>query len=590
MKRKQMTANDLKRELQDWQERYPRLKDDEVFLAWFLRAFVVEEDQQAVESLTGGSGDKDVDGIFFDERARTVSIVQGKYRRDIWERAESRTEVKSFAELALDLCGDKSFFETRLKATSPKVRQLLQEARKRIHERKYRLQLYYVTIGHVSKNVRDEASTIVRRFGDIASIDILDGHQVLLMLADYLDGVAPPVPMLDLPMESGEGVASSGALNRKDNKTGIESWVFSMTADAVGAIFERAGTRLFARNVRGFLGRTEINNSMEQTLRKEPEHFWYYNNGITVICDNAQIIPVSGHNVLRVNNPQVINGQQTTRMLHTKAGDGHGASVLTRVFTIPRKAANSSGTFDTLVSNIVQATNWQNAIRASDLMSNDRRQIEIERNLRKLDYLYVRKRQTKGEARKLAAASYSFMIKKEEIAQAVAACDLDPSIIREGKEGLFEERLYGYVFPSAEPNYYLSRYWLSRQVGYAARGMPERAYAKWLVLNFVWQSLAPEVRARVRAETFRTKCEKNDGDVLNPLIAAINAVFTAALRFFRSRRGRGATALDVSSFFKRKNLHREFASFWRGSKNISRMRFQSAWRRFRSVFSVEASA
>ena len=76
-------------------------------------------------------------------------------------------------------------------------------------------------------------------------------------------------------MESGDGVACSGPLNRKDDKTGIEAWVFSMSSQPIAAMFERAGTRLFARNVRGFLGSTEINTSMQQTLEKEPGYFWY---------------------------------------------------------------------------------------------------------------------------------------------------------------------------------------------------------------------------------------------------------------------------------------------------------------------------
>jgi len=47
------------------------------------------------------------------------------------------------------------------------------------------------------------------------------------------------------------------------------------------------------------------------------------------------------------------------------------------------------------------------------------------------------------------------LIKKDETAQAVAASDLDPFIVREGKERLFDERLYSQVFPSADSNYYL---------------------------------------------------------------------------------------------------------------------------------------
>lgn len=493
-----LSIRDLKRELQEWQQRFPRLKEDELFVAWFLRAFVVEDESLADESLTGGTNDKDVDAAFFDERAKIVSLVQGKFRAAIWKKPESRQNVKSFADLALDLCGDKTFFENRLAATSAKVREVLQDARKRILDRGYRLQLYYLTLGHVSANIREQATNVVRRHGDVASISVLDGHQVLLMLADYLDGVAPPVPMLDMPVETGEGVICSPPLNRVDRQTSIEAWVFSMTSTSVAEMFDSAGTRLFARNVRGFLGSTEINAGMRATLEKEPWNFWYYNNGITVICDDASIVPIRGRSVLRVSNPQVINGQQTTRMLHARGRDGRGASVLVRVFKVPREPGEHSKDFDTLVSSIVQATNWQNAIRPSDLMSNDRRQIEIERQLRKYNYLYVRKRQTKDEAKRAAATASSFIIKKDELAQAIAACDLDPAVLREGKENLFEERWYSHVFPNSDPFYYVCRYWLTRRASAAASSYPERAYAKWHVVHFIWMHL--KRRHTVRCE------------------------------------------------------------------------------------------
>lgn len=583
MGRRLLTAGDLRRELDDWRERFPRLGDDELFVAWFLRAFVVDEEQQAVESLTGGSGDKDVDAVFFDDRARITFVVQGKHRKRVWGKAEVRTDVKSFAELAVDFCGDQDLFLARLKATSPRVRERLQEGRKRILERGYRLHLYYVTIGRVSTNVRDDAFSVVRRVGDKASIDVFDGHQVLLMLADYLDGVAPPVPMLDLPMESGDGVACSSAFNRKDSKTGIQAWVFSMGSDAVAGMYERAGTRLFARNVRGFLGSTEINTSMEKTLEKQPWNFWYYNNGITIVCDNAQIVPIEGRNTLRVINPQVINGQQTTRMLHSNGKDGGGASVLVRVFRVPRESGERSDDFDTLVSNIVQATNWQNAIRPSDLMSNDRRQIDIERNFRKLGYLYVRKRQTKGEASRASAAAYYFITKKEEIAQAVAACDLDPAVLREGKEGLFEEHWYSNVFPTSDPNFYLCRYWVMRAVGNAARGYPERAYAKWLVTKFIWGRVKPHVYARAKANLFRQESE-SEGSTFKSLVKPVDVAFRSALGFYRLRRGKGVKATDVSSFFRRRGLDVEFARFWQGSSNKQRSAFRKAWRRFEERF------
>jgi hypothetical protein len=118
---------------------------------------------------------------------------------------------------------------------------------------------------------------------------------------------------------------------------------------------------------------------METTLRKEPQYFWYYNNGVTIVCDEASRESSRGRDILRVTNPQVINGQQTTRALANNVGKRVDASVLVRVIRVPRSSQSSSGNdFETLVSRIVASTNWQNAIRPSDLMSNDRRQIEIE--------------------------------------------------------------------------------------------------------------------------------------------------------------------------------------------------------------------
>jgi hypothetical protein len=584
-----LTEADLRRELTDFKDRYPKLADDELFVLWFLRAFVAEDEAAAVSALCGGPHDKGVDAVLIDDPARIVFLVQGKYRQKVAARTEYRGDVTGFAQLAVDLCGDGPAFASLTKDLSPEVSRRLEEARARIKKRGYALHHYYVTLGKCSSALHDEASRIVRAADATATFELFDGKRILLLLADYLDGVAPPVPSLDLEIESGGGVRTAGVFNRYDSTTDIESWVFSMTDAAIAGLYERAGTRLFARNVRGFLGSTEINRGMEATLQGEPEYFWYYNNGVTIVCDDAKQESSRGRNILRVTNPQVINGQQTTRTLARSPSKRPGASVLVRVIRVPRSPQRGGNDFETLVSRIVSATNWQNAIRPSDLMSNDRRQIEIERQFRKLHYLYLRKRMTKGEARRAAGARHLRLIKKEELAQAVAACDLDPFLVREGKEGLFEEPWYGQVFPTADPNYYLSRYWLMREVSYAARGYPERAYAKWLTLHFAWQSLEPLCRKRSQATAFREACERDNPSVVTPLLRAIDVAFSAALRFYRANRGTGPTAIDVSTFFKRRNLDKEFACFWRASRNPARSKFAAAWARFQKALDEEVT-
>ena len=572
-----VTEQDLKTEIADMRERFPRLQDSDLFVAWFLKCFVTEKEDEAIAALVGGSKDKSLDAIFVDEPAKKVFVVQGKYRHRMDSGTEHRSDVTAFADLA-HIFADNGAFASYIEGLETAAAGKAEAARKRLHSRGYRLQLYYVTTGRCSASLTEEAERVVRQGDSTASIDIIDGKRILRLLADYLDGVAPPVPLLELEIENGQGIKLDGVLQRFDGHTRIESWVFPVGVWHIAEMYEQSGIRLFARNVRGFLEETAVNKNMEATLLKEPDYFWYYNNGITIICDQAEQKNSNGRKVMRIVNPQVINGQQTTRTLHKKATKDSKATVLVRVISVPRDCDEESNRFDNLVSKIVAATNWQNAIRASDLMSNDRRQIDLERNLRKLDYQYLRKRQSKGEARRHAGVRHRFLVKKDELAQAVAACDLDPSIVREGKERLFEERFYNQVFPNADPNYYLPRYWLVAYTQFAARGYPERAYAKWVVTHFVWQSMAKILGTRHQRALFIRVNERSNFESLGKLC---NLAYKGVIQFYRSRRGTGEKAKDPSTFFQRKGLHRDFANYWNRDGGKYKSQFSKALKAFK---------
>jgi hypothetical protein len=63
----------------------------------------------------------------------------------------------------------------------------------------------------------------------------------MVLLKDYLDGVAPPIPRVDLEMEKGQGISVNNIFQRYDNRSNIESWVFSMTGSAIADLFDRGG-------------------------------------------------------------------------------------------------------------------------------------------------------------------------------------------------------------------------------------------------------------------------------------------------------------------------------------------------------------
>lgn len=572
----QVTEKDLHLEVDDMRERYRSLKDDELFVAWFMKCFVTDTEREGVGALVGGPKDKNLDAVHIDDTARKVIVVQGKYRLRANGKTEKRNDVLAFADLARSFTDEEAFRAYR-KGLATAVVGKVDEARTRIKSRAYRLQLYFVTMGSCAAPLAKEAESIVRRASDVSDMDIVDGKRVLRLLSDYLDGVAPPVPLLEVELESGQGIELDGVLHRFDKRTKIGSWVVPVAVDQIARMYESAGIRLFARNVRGFLGDTQINRNMKETLENEPEYFWYYNNGITIVCDSAEHLVRNGSKVLRLVNPQIINGQQTTRTLHECASKSSKATVLMRVISVPRESDHDSARFENLVTRIVAATNWQNAIRASDLMANDRRQVELERNLRKVDYQYLRKRQSKGEVRRNAGVRHRFIVTKEELAKVVAACDLDPLVVRTGKEQLFEEHYYGTIFPNNDPDYYLPRYWLGKHVSRTAKGYPERAYAKWLVLHFVWQRLSPVLKSKALKQLFRTESERG---LFEPLSKAVNVAFKAASAYYRANRGVGAKQVDPSSFFKRNGHHVEFEKFWVRPANLHRASFAKAFAGF----------
>jgi hypothetical protein len=564
---------DLKATIEDIQTRYSRLSQDDLFVLWFYRAYVTDNEDRAAEAVAGGSHDKGIDGLLIDDAAKAVFVVQAKYRRTLGDKLEKLSDVASFAEKALCICEpDHRTFADYLSTMEPGSAERFKEARKRVVNQHYGVGLYYVTLGKCSPSVRADADQIARQAACNARFEVIDGRRVMLILRDYLDGVAPPILTLDLEMEKGPNVTVNSIAQRYDDYANIESWVFPMRGDCVAALYETAGIRIFARNIRGYLGlgtkKKDVNRSMVVTLTTEPERFFYYNNGITMICDDAVKRSRQGRDILQVSNPQIINGQQTTRVLAAHSTEARRASVLVKVIRVPREVAHNGDGFEALVSQIVAGTNWQNPITASDLMSNDRIQVDLERSFRKLGYVYIRKRQSKGEARRSAPGKHYRVLKKEEIAQAVAACDLDPAVVRAGRENLFEEDMYRKVFPNSDTNYFLPRYRLLREVTYCSRGDRDRRYAQWVVLNFVWSRLAPIVRASKNARAFRIQCEGAPGVMAISLSNAIDRVFNQVLRFYRRNRGRGNTAIDSSVFFKQRGHHKGFEQFWRrGAKS-----------------------
>ena len=80
-------------------------------------------------------------------------------------------------------------------------------------------------------------------------------------------------------------------------------------------IYYEHGSRLLEGNVRAFLSnRGKINKGIRLTIKNEPTKFFTYNNGIA--CTASEVtLTNDGHNIIAVEDLQIINGGQTTASL-----------------------------------------------------------------------------------------------------------------------------------------------------------------------------------------------------------------------------------------------------------------------------------
>ncbi|RKN31200.1 abortive phage infection protein [Micromonospora musae] len=143
------------------------------------------------------------------------------------------------------------------------------------------------------------------------------------------------------------------------------------------------GSNLFSLNIRNPLGRTPINNEIIDTLSREPAHFWYFNNGVTILCESVERVqqsmrfPQSRPLSLTLHNASVVNGAQTVRSVaEAVATDEVAASAKVGVrIIVTGKAVD-------FAKQATQATNRQNRVEARDFIALDPIQAAILEEMR----------------------------------------------------------------------------------------------------------------------------------------------------------------------------------------------------------------
>jgi hypothetical protein len=348
------------------EERDPRLLS-RALTAHAVRIVTGFSRADAALTVIDGADDQGIDAIAVVTAPEPhVYVVQGKWSRT----GRANCERPAVLEMAngLRLIDGEDFAPF-----NPRGRQLAEEAKSILATGPVKVTQVYalmradeVTAGFVS--AIDNVEREFNRYGDMVDRRIILGPEIWTSVRRDL--APPPIEIradmsrwfsVEIPYESYQGIVQAEQ---------VATWLDH-------------GPDLFNLNIRNPLGRTAINNELISTLAEEPDHFWYFNNGVTVLCESVTRNARSMRDqqdwplALSLHNASVVNGAQTVRAVaEAVARDPGAGSARVGVRVIVTGSSNE------FAKQTTQATNRQNRVEPRDFIALDPVQGNIAEEMR----------------------------------------------------------------------------------------------------------------------------------------------------------------------------------------------------------------
>lgn len=342
-------------------------------------------EDEAVEALTEGGNDFGVDAIQVGDLGDgefVVTLFQGKYHH------ENLEGVKGFPQSGVEKAVQavRALFNPAAPVDlNPRLRARIEEVRSLILDGNIpRVRFLLCSNGTPWKVPESQAIIDRENFGDRATFEHVNQDLLVQIL-----GATAPVK---------ESIKFTGKSLAEDIQF-VRVFIGKVAVSEIARIMDAHGDRLLDRNIRRYLGLhgNRVNEAIQRTLMDPDErpNFFFYNNGVTLICDRFDFNSLQTENhIVRVEGLQVINGGQTSKTIQSTLSAGQlnlsqpeqeNAHVLVRLYQVPREAGPS-------VQTITYAINSQNPVDLKDLRSGDERQKSLELSMTELGFEYRRQR------------------------------------------------------------------------------------------------------------------------------------------------------------------------------------------------------
>lgn len=338
------------------------------------------ENSTTFDCLTEGGGDFGVDAMHISEEYDgefTVSLFQAKYKNSLEGNANFPENGIDSLINAINYLFDPT---AELKHINRRLLTKVEEARSLIRDG-YIPQVRAIACNNgLTWNTAAKEAIERTGFGDQVTWEHVNHER----LVSILQAAKPVKDTLQL---SGKAIVEDMNFSRV--------LVGRISVTEIATLIDRHGERLLERNIRRYLGLqgNRVNEGIRHTLTSdERNNFYFYNNGVTLTCDNFSYNALqNGDYQVRIENLQIINGGQTCMTIAKTLQDPNllqqnsSAHVLLRLYQLPSDN-------DDLVQRITYAANSQNPVDLKDLRANDVRQQRLEMDIEQLGFTYRRKR------------------------------------------------------------------------------------------------------------------------------------------------------------------------------------------------------
>ncbi len=332
------------------------------FLTRALPAFVLVSQagaspQEAAAAIVDGGSDHGIDAVFVAADS-TVWLLQSKYI-DSGVGEPELGEVHKFCTGVRDLLrGEWQRFNAGLQAKAADLRRALNNEACRIE------MILVHTGGAASDDRRELLSDLEADFNALRHDFLRTYAHGLAALHDlHLEGLAPPQIDAELELNDFGYVAQP-----------FQALYGRLSAQRLAELGQQHGDALVARNLRRFKGSTAVNEGLTATLRQHSDYFFYFNNGVTFVCESFNELHPRDDRRRRarfqVRALSIINGAQTVGAIarepiaHYAAHPGE----VMATFVCLQNAPDGFG------DEVTQYRNRQNAVDIQDFAALDERQ------------------------------------------------------------------------------------------------------------------------------------------------------------------------------------------------------------------------